>query len=411
MKKFTSLFAALMLIVSCAFAQTTAQLREPAGKKQVTFTKVHTNVHKIVKDGETAVDLAGAAYYGQDYIDVTGSQVEVDMYFMGDGLAIGTDGYIHGTGDYITVYFITSAVDADLFVAPGTYTVSDSYDPMTVVRGLDVYAEIGYPGYAYDGTMIQSVRNDSLIGTTFVTGGTVTVAGTGANATITMNFTTPNANYIYNGAVETENYETDWYEYETEEGVTINFTKAAGVEEIEEGSFLLTAEGDNGYTAKLVLYGATPNGTFTCGADPDDTTEGTFMYSKGCDGQSVYYSCAFVLDEDGYIDGYESIYFFTGGSITVAEDGANITVTGTITTSKGNNMVFNYSGKAAVENAEANFNVYTNGLTMHVEAENYVVYNAAGQLVYNGNASEITLPVAGVYFVNANNSVKTVVVK
>lgn len=413
MKKIVSLFVALMLLASYAFAQTSVQLSEPVGKRQVKFTQVYKNISKSVKDGETAIDLAAAQYYGQDYLDVTGNQVEVDMFFLSDGLYVGNDGYIHGTGDYITVYFITSAVDANYFPAAGTYTVGESYDPMTIVSGVDVYAAQGKPGYAFDGTIIQSIRHDSLITTQVVTAGSAIIAGNAGNATITLNFTTPTANYIYNGPAVVDNNERDWYKFEPDETTTLNFTKGASVEEVDDNLWHLVVDGDNGFVAHFVLFGTEngANGTFAAGANADDQTAGTFMYSKGCDDKNIFYSCAYVTDEDGYISADDGIYFFTDGSITVADNEGSISVTGNVTSYKGSSMVFNYSGEAAVENVEADFNIYTDGLTLHVEAEEYVVLNAAGQFVYSGNASEITLPAAGVYFVNADKFVKAVVVK
>lgn len=233
MKKIASLIVALMLVASNAFAQTSVQLSEPVGKKQVKFTQVYKNISKSVKDGETAVDLAAAQYYGQDYIAVMGSQVEVDLFFMTDGLYIGNDGYIHGTGDYITVYFITSAVDANYFPAVGTYTIDESYDPMTIVAGVDVYAAQGRPGYAFDGAIIQSVRNDSLISTRVVTAGSATITGNSGNATVTLNFTTPTADYVYNGPLAVDNCAKDWYQYEPANITTLNFTENASLEEVD----------------------------------------------------------------------------------------------------------------------------------------------------------------------------------
>lgn len=81
-EKIISLLVALMLSLSCIIAQTSVQLSEAVGKKQVKFTHIYKNISKSVKDGEIAVNLAAAQYYGQDYIAVMGSQVEVDLFFM-----------------------------------------------------------------------------------------------------------------------------------------------------------------------------------------------------------------------------------------------------------------------------------------------------------------------------------------
>lgn len=96
---------------------------------------------------------------------------------------------------------------------------------------------------------------------------------------------------------------------------------------------------------------------------------GKFMYSRGCDGKDIYYSCAYVTDANGNILANNGIYFFTGGSVTVADNDGFVSVTGNITTAKGSSMVFNCVDHTAVESVEADFNVYTDGLTLHVEAE------------------------------------------
>ncbi len=53
-------------------------------------------------------------------------------------------------------------------------------------------------------------------------------------------------------------------------------------------------------------------------------------------------------------------------------------------------------------------NLYTNHLTLFVDGqikEDYQIFSATGALIYTGKQSEVSLPVAGIYFVKTNSEV------
>lgn len=53
-------------------------------------------------------------------------------------------------------------------------------------------------------------------------------------------------------------------------------------------------------------------------------------------------------------------------------------------------------------------NLYTNHLTLFVDGQikdDYQIFSAAGALIYTGRQSEVSLPVAGIYFVKTNSEV------
>jgi len=60
-----------------------------------------------------------------------------------------------------------------------------------------------------------------------------------------------------------------------------------------------------------------------------------------------------------------------------------------------------------IETADG-LNLYTNHLTLFIDGEikdDYQIYSAAGALIYTGKQSEITLPIAGIYFVKTSSDV------
>lgn len=341
MKRIFTLFAAVMLIASCAFAQNSKRLSTPAQRTSpVKFTQVFAKAHHMntPKDGETSVNLLEAGYYAQDYLEVSGTQVEVDLYFCTEGISLDEEGYIQGSGQYMQVYVITPSVDENLLPEAGTYTVSDTYAANTLVAGNDPYADI-FPGFATDGTLIYTVDEEVEENNTmeFITGGTMTIAYGEEGTTMTMNLTTENANsinWIYSGPIEVGNYAADpedaFSDYEPTEPTTLTI---AGTPVIDVTPDLLTISVTDPATSQsfmTICYTSNSqvNGTYTVS---DSEEPGTMPISAGCDGYSVYYPIVATVDADGYISANDPIYFVASGSITIADNG----ITGTLTSHYG----------------------------------------------------------------------------
>ena len=162
--------------------RTALQPQQNAGTKHIT---------------STTVSLVEADYYGQDYLEPVGSEVEVDFYFATDGLTLNENFEPVGSGSLLALYTIAPSVDANLFPATGTYSVSDSFEPGTVILGMS-------SAWGYDGTLLYTVVNDVIESVELVDAGSVVIAGDAVNATISMNLSTHEGStldFVYNGTV------------------------------------------------------------------------------------------------------------------------------------------------------------------------------------------------------------------
>lgn len=290
-----------------------------------------------------AATLAGATYYGSEYMPQGSTAEEVDMWFMSDGLYINEDGYIDGDGYYVTVYFYGNVDATTLMPAAGTYTVNDTYAANTILAGYDPYADV-MPGYMTDGCLVQKVADGQLEATYFITSGSATISGDATNATIAMDFTAEEGHFVFNfsGAVEVNDYRTMPYaDYEDATPTTATVSCAATIEPVDgfEGAAYVTAEdaATGLYFSSVVFYDEAVEGSYVCGENAEDQSVGTFMYSAGVSNGSVYPTFLAYITSDGYLDPEQPMFFIVDGTMTITAD----QVTGTLTSFFGSTITLN----------------------------------------------------------------------
>lgn len=413
MKKLTMLCAAVMLMVTGAFAQQTRGLQFKAPVKTT----------KSVKAGETPVNMfQDAVFYGDEYT-ADGSQ-ELDMYFCTAGVTLNSDGSVSGDGYILQIYAQAATVNANLMLPDGTYQLSESPVAGTVLAGNDPYAGTANEGYYTDGSLIYTAEGGQLTGVEFITSGSMTISGT----TITMNFDC--GDYIYNGTLTIvdgrPSPDAPYADYEPNTPTTLNLQGSFA--EITMGSelgatddmFLLDFEATNDYHAMLLCYtGANGiSGTYTVGANSADQTPGTILYSDGVSGQSISYSACFVRTDDGYVSVDDGIFFITGGSVTIegSENGTVSSVNGTLTSYFGSTINLTYGG-VGIEDAQAvDFTVTTNDKDVTIDGvanENVLIFDLQGRVIVNEKmtSNTYTMPNAGMYIVKVGKTAKKVVVE
>lgn len=421
MRKFTLFIVAMVCFASLAIGQVNnfANLtKSPIMKSSVSFAKnVDGGNYNPVAAGQAVqLNYFQGAFYDQDYLFAQNPGREVLLYFLSEGLSYNPNSGFSGTGYIVVADFIASTVDANYAPAAGIYTVAADSAPQTLLAGYDEGIAYGYPaGTYYAGTYVIAVSDGVQGATTLISSGSATVSYA-QGTSITFDFGNVGTfEFNSNSAIQIENASVYAYEGYEQKNITLNYQ--AGIQNYED-EFILTVKDATGYIGQMICYPASQsglNGHYECGADPMDESDGTFWYSAGYDD---YYdmlmpSYVYYLDETGSMS---EIYFITAGSFDLTYDETNISVSGTLTSKHGSTFTLNYSGIAtALEQVTENtMNIYTNGLTMHVDGEiedAYTVFNAGGQMIYSGKANEVELPIAGVYFVRGNKGIQKVVVK
>ena len=88
-------------------------------------------------------------------------------------------------------------------------------------------------------------------------------------------------------------------------------------------------------------YTAEGEKTGTFPVNMDGEAAGSVWGSAGCDGQYIYRTFLAEYDEDDYIDVEKGVYYVTGGSMTVSEEG----LTANFTTKFGSTITVNFEGE------------------------------------------------------------------
>lgn len=368
---YKKLLCFMVLLVTVAFASAQPSNAQPSNaQRSSALHKLHNPVpvmHAALRQQQnmgtkrissTTVSLAEADYYGQDYLEPVGSEVEVDFYFVTDGLTLNEYFEPVGSGLLLALYTIAPSVDANLFPATGTYAVSDSFEPGTVILGMS-------SAWGYDGSLLYTVVNDVIESVELVDAGSVVIAGNAANATITMNLSTQEGSsldFVFGGAVDVVDMteqEEDAYALEPIIPKNVTITSNRIETEVYDDFFYLDIyDASTGYVANLLCNKSSSDpilGTYTVGSDPSDNAPGTIRYSAGVEGYNFYMSFVTGYDADGYVDlDHYDVFFITDGSLTLSQSGDYVNVQGTLGSYFGSTI--NISGSAVgiegVRNAE-----------------------------------------------------------
>lgn len=299
---------------------------------------------------------------------------------------------------------------------PGRYTVGTSTTvttPGTILRSAGIQSNSvtrSFVGYINDEGYIDLQTHDLY----FITGGQLDIAQSGTTYQISGYLTSYNGSIIniaYTGqAADTR------YNYEPDDITTIDITGTAAEATLFDGYYAIDISGET-YGAYLI---AAPNGTdifagsYTVSPDSENFGPGNVLYSDGIADNSVSRSFIAVVNDEGYIDLQDyDIYFITGGSMTVTENGSQISLNAVFTTAKGSTINLTYNGtpsvddrrgEDAVENTQIRPSVFTEGMSLIYEGEGtYAVFTLSGQRIYSGSAARLQLPAPGAYIIIENN--------
>lgn len=292
------------------------------------------------------MNFYSATYYGDMYTEST--ENEVDYIFLSDGVEVdpATGNLLGGTGYALWVVSYATSADENRFPNTGTYTMSETEQLNGLLPGVDF-------GYGMDGCYIKKIQDGTFTDDDpilFVSG-TMELSGSMNNATFTMNFKGDDGkDYTFaanNQQVSIYDAIEGAFVYETAKGQTYNLTGTACTVAPGEGAFNFQMTFDDGN----ILFGRCTNGTdsipyigtFTVG-DGSASQPNTMFASSGVSGGSVYYSFVGKMTADGYIDTESPLFFIQGGSLTIAEDGIN----GTLTTHYNNTLNISYTGDIQV---------------------------------------------------------------
>lgn len=295
--------------------------------------------------------LLAAHYFAQDGMrGIDGDQVEVDIMFRYEDE--------NGTGYALKVKFVTDKVDRYFMPSSGKYPLDSTLDAMTIIAGYDDYIGTEYEGMSVQGSLYFPIKNGELDGTyDFIKGGYANISGDCENARIEMHFTTLEgyeADCVYEGILPIEDNskkEEERYTYEPTETSEINFTAnsctLSYAPEDNNVFYLIFKESGSDRRIKLGCTRQADNsitGTFTVGDTPKDNDPGTIQHSYGIENYICYLSFLATYAGDS-IDSSESVYFITGGSMTVSQDGDIYSVSGTFTTYWGSTINLIYTGQ------------------------------------------------------------------
>ena len=308
--------------------------------------------------GEGAeLQLMKAVYCGQENIIVEGSQVEHELFFYTDGLTYEGGSEFSGTGEVVRIYTITDRVDGNFFPSTGTYNVTNTFDPMTIVRGYDPNAGTEYEGQLVGGSIVINIVDGMMVNYQFIYSGTVEIQGTAENCFIQMKLmdkTATDRTYYYTGALNITNGTTsaeEKYALEPDAASTLTRTGTGVTLTLfrEEDVFYCDMETQDYaiYTYVSMLNDDDVTGHFTVGSTIHDADPGIVRRSDGYHDGVLYLSYAAQTDNLGNTDMDKPVYFITGGSmdVTPVDEANNIyNVQMNFTTYKGSTLTFSYEG-------------------------------------------------------------------
>ena len=307
----------------------------------------------VPTDEYEKIDLQYAVAYGDAHEEQLGEQLFA--FAIGD-VCIDDSGEVddYSNGYYLKLILYADELNASTLFKPGTYTVSSTPKAWTFLRGRD--ADSDHPGTLYKGSLLYKVEDGFRTDVIPVNSGTITIDGSADNATFTIDIKDKSGKeykYKYTGPVNMHDslpaYDAFYagYEKDSVQTITINADYAELKCYDSKDMFTLTLTNSRGgYRAMLAAYYQTSGnktvGTFPVGNDPYDTTPGTTVYSRGCRDGNLYNSFAGVLGSDGNYDYVNySLFFITGGSMTIDEDD---NITAVFTSFYGSTVNVNFSG-------------------------------------------------------------------
>lgn len=295
-------------------------------------------------------------YYGDTYTNGAASE-EIDYILLTDSVEVDADGYPMGTGYAIwVVSYPASAVNENFFPGAGTYTMSEDVKPGGLLPGVDIYADYGMPGYAFDGCYVREITDGEMGEAILMTEGTMTIEGTEDATVIKVNFKDEDGkDYVFTThpaafeSVDGRPEPVNQWEGEPETATTVDAPATSAEITTTDGAFKMVVYCSDGY--QLKAYGFLTEdsipyfGTFSVS---DTEAAGTLLASEGYDGESLYYTFYGLVTENG-IDISSPIYYMEGGSVTISAEG----VTGSLTSHFGSTININYTGEVTVTNPAA----------------------------------------------------------
>lgn len=268
--------------------------------------------------------------------------------FTTSGVTYTSSGDLNGNGKLIDVIFFSSSVNSSTFFPlTGTYNVSDNYG-----TAWNIYGGSGDFNGAMYGSWVYTVSNGSIVSGTTITKGSMSISGNASKATVTIDLK-EGFTYTYNGPISVSDGRPDpddAYVNEPTTRNTLNLSSSnATITDYMSGLGFAFLD----FTATNGMYGGiylnVSNNlyrNYAVGTGPNDYSEGTVLYSAGCDEDGyLSYSLFCSLDNDGYVSINDPVYYVTGGYITVTSTGSNkFSAFGSFTTYFGSTINVNVSG-------------------------------------------------------------------
>lgn len=276
--------------------------------------------------------------------------------FTTPGVTVDSEGYAHGDGEVFQIVFFASSVNSSTFFpSTGTYSVSSSQSSWTVLAGYNSNGSV-------KGSAVYTFVNGNRTNKAPVTSGSMSISGNANSSTVSLkNINNNGHTYTYNGAIKVSDDRPkpeDNYQYEPKTRTTIYIT-SSNADLVDYRPEYINANiqfsATNGMFGHIYLYpGDNLYRYYTVGKDPDDTSDGTILYSAGSDDNSVYATFFGTMDADGYIVLDDGVYFVVGGSMTISNTGNNrYSATGTFSTYYGSTINLNISGNVLQGSANA----------------------------------------------------------
>lgn len=134
------------------------------------------------------------------------------------------------------------------------------------------------------------------------------------------------------------------YSFEPTTTTTFTYAPAAITATYDDavGYFTMDIEGEDAFVLCIgANYTAEGEKTGTFPVDMDTEAAGTVWGSAGFDGQYIYRTFLGEFTPEGYIDDANGVYYVTGGSMTVSEEG----LTANFTTKFGSTVTVNFEGE------------------------------------------------------------------
>lgn len=316
--------------------------------------KVRNDVVPADNDEYEEITLSYGCAYGDAHEEQVAEQVFA--FAIGD-VQIDDKGEVtdNSNGYCLRLVLFADELSHDQLIKAGSYPVSVKVKPWSTLQGDDVDPD--HPGYAYRGSVLYKVEDGFRTEAVKIKSGSVSVEGNADNVRFTIDvagFDGKDYKYKSSGAIKmldslpAPDAFYKGYEWDTVQQVTINADYAELKTNDNHNMFSLwLSNSKGGYSAYIVAYyqntGNKMVGTFPVGTDPYDETPGTVMFSRGCRNGSLYATYAGVTEDRVVYDcNYHSIFFVTGGSMTIDE---NDNVNATFTTFYGSTVNVSFSGK------------------------------------------------------------------